>query len=59
MDPRVTKVRHDRKAGRELAAAYVLGGRYGPARVPRGIAPEVVLELSGTPSARDRAPRPR
>lgn len=47
MDPRVTHVRHDKKAGRELIAGYVLGGRYGPARVPRGIAPEVVLELLG------------
>lgn len=45
MDPRVTRVRHDRRRGRELMAEYVRGGRYGPARVPRGVAPEVVLEL--------------
>ncbi len=45
MDPRVTRVRHDEKAGRELIGGYVLGGRYGPARVPRGIAPEVVLHF--------------
>ncbi|HEY6006436.1 MAG TPA: hypothetical protein VIV57_26385 [Anaeromyxobacter sp.] len=45
MDPRVTRVRFDPKTGRELMAGFVLGGRYGPARVPRGVAPEVVLDL--------------
>jgi hypothetical protein len=44
MDPRVTRVRFDRRMGRELVVAYVTGGRYGPARVPRGVAPEAVLE---------------
>jgi hypothetical protein len=45
VDPRVTRVRFDAKTGRELVAGFVLGGRYGPARVPRGVAPEVVLDL--------------
>lgn len=47
MDPRVTRVRHDRKTGRERVLEFVAGGRYGPARVPRGVAPEVVLEALG------------
>ena len=58
MEPRVTRVRLERGEAWEALESFVLGGTYGPTRVPRGIASEVVLEFlerslpaDGTPDA--------
>ncbi len=45
MDARVTQVRYDAATSQSLLEAYIFGDSYGPVRVPRGIAPERVLQF--------------
>lgn len=41
----ITTARYSRKQGRDVLQTFLLGGRYGGVRVPRGVPPDVVSEF--------------
>ena len=42
---KITHIRLDEPQGHEALEKYIFGGHYGPMRVPRGIAPELVTKF--------------